>query len=108
MIFTKNNHKSYKEILPGIELKPLIHGSSTLLGEFRLNKGSRVPSHSHPHEQIGYLISGKMRFFAGGETFDAEPGDSWCFKGDQEHSAEVMEDSLVVEVFSPIREEYLF
>jgi len=42
-----------------------------------------------------------------GKTFDAEPGDSWSIPGDVPHSANVIEDSVIVEVFSPVREEYL-
>jgi quercetin dioxygenase-like cupin family protein len=48
-----------------------------------------------------------MRFTIGGVEFDVEPGDSWCIPGDVEHAAEAYEDSMGVEVFSPVREEYL-
>ena len=65
--------------------------------------GSKSPT----HEQTGYLVEGKMRFFVEGEEFSAEPGDSWCILGDVPHSAEVLEDAVVIEVFSPPREEYL-
>jgi quercetin dioxygenase-like cupin family protein len=53
------------------------------------------------------MISGKLRFVVDGETRDVETGDSWCFKGGVEHSAEALEDSIVIEVFSPVREDYL-
>jgi quercetin dioxygenase-like cupin family protein len=43
----------------------------------------------------------------GDERFDAKPGDSWCIPGDVVHGAEILEDSVVVEVFSPVREDYL-
>ncbi len=48
-----------------------------------------------------------MRFFVAGRNFLAEPGDSWCILSEEAHSAEALEDSTVVEVFSPCREEYL-
>jgi len=41
------------------------------------------------------------------EKFEVMPGDSWCIPGDVEHDAEILEDSLAVEVFSPVREDYL-
>ncbi|MCK9229269.1 MAG: cupin domain-containing protein [Syntrophales bacterium] len=107
-MFTRGSRKGYREMLPGIELKPMTHGNAMLLGEFRLKKGSRIPSHRHVYEQIGYLVSGGMRFILEDGIFDAEPGDSWCITADCEHAAEVMEDSVVVEVFSPVREDYLF
>ena len=48
-----------------------------------------------------------MRFIIADETFDVEPGDSRCTPGDVEHAAEAFENSVGVEVFSPVREEYL-
>jgi len=42
-----------------------------------------------------------------GEIWDVEAGDSWCLPGNIEHSAEALEDSVVIEVFSPVREDYL-
>jgi len=84
-----------------------VYGEKTLFTEFRLKKESDLPSHSHPHEQTGYLVSGKIRLTVGDETLDAEPGDSWCIPGGVEHGAEILEDSIAIEVFSPVREDYL-
>ena len=106
-MFYKKNDKGYKEALEGIKLKTLVHGERTLLCEFKLKGGNLLPSHSHPHEQTGYLVSGRMKFIVGDETFEAGPGDSWCLPGDVVHAAEILEDSVMVEVFSPIREDYL-
>ncbi len=106
-MFIKNHARDYREMLPGVELKTLTHGDDMLMGEFRLKKGSSIPPHSHHHEQIGYLVKGRIRFTAGDEAFEAEPGDSWCIAGNREHSAEVLEESLIIEVFSPVRDEYL-
>jgi len=107
MMFYKKNETGYKAIKEGILLKTLVYGEKTLLCEFRLEKGKMVPSHKHPHEQTEYLVEGRMKFIIGDERFDAEPGDSWCIPGDVEHAAEVLEDSVVVAVFSPVREDYL-
>jgi len=53
------------------------------------------------------MISAKLRFKIGDELFEAEGGDSWCIPGGLEHAVEVMENSVVLEVFSPVREDYL-
>ncbi len=106
-MFYKSDDTGYKEPMDGILMKTLVHGERTLLTEFRLTRGRDIPRHSHPHEQTGYLISGRMRFSIGEETHEAKPGDSWCIGGDVEHGAEIIEDSVVIEVFSPVREEYL-
>ncbi|MEJ5311921.1 MAG: cupin domain-containing protein [Anaerolineae bacterium] len=106
-MFYKRNPEGYQQALPGIRRKTLVYGDKTLTAEFHLAKGSQLPLHAHPQEQTGYLISGRMRFFIGDEVFDAEPGDSWCVPGNVEHRAEILEDTVVVEVFSPVREDYL-
>ena len=106
-MFSKFNNNGYKQALPGIKLKTLVYGQKTLLTEFRMEKGSALPKHSHPHEQTGCLIKGKVSLSIGAETFDAAPGASWCIPGNTEHGANILEDSVAIEVFSPVREDYL-
>ncbi len=106
-MFGKRADSGYEEILPGIRVKTLCAGERTLLSEFRMQKGSRLPEHSHPHEQTGYLVKGRVRLASGGLVKEASPGDSWSISGGQSHSAEILEDSIAIEVFSPMREEYL-
>jgi quercetin dioxygenase-like cupin family protein len=94
-------------VLPGVELRTLAYGTKTLFTKFRLAKGRRVPRHSHPQEQTGYLVSGRIRLTIGRDTFEAAPGDCWCIEGGVEHEAEILETSVAIEVFSPVREDYL-
>ncbi len=106
-MYGKRSDEGYVDALPGIRIKTLCAGERTLLSEFRMDKGSRLPEHSHPHEQTGYLVKGRVRLSSGGLVKEASPGDSWCIPGGQAHSAEILEDSIAIEVFSPMREEYL-
>ncbi len=106
-MFQKHDADGYQEAVPGIEMKTLVHGEKTLMVEFLLKKGSLLPRHSHPHEQTGYLVSGHIILTIGFEKNDVKAGDSWCIHGDVEHSAEIVEDSVAVEVFSPVRDDYL-
>jgi len=103
----RSNGSSYQNPVDGVQFKTLVHGSSTLLAEFKLEKGKDLPMHSHPHEQTGYLVSGKMKLTIGEEVFQVEPGDSWNIPGNIEHGAVPIEDSTAIEVFSPVREDYL-
>lgn len=96
-----------REVLSGVRLRTLVHGERTLLTEVRFRKGAVVPEHAHPHEQTGYLVSGRLRFFGGGVETVAGPGDSWNLPGGQPHGAEALEDTVIVEAFSPLREDYL-
>jgi len=106
-MFRKKDSAESRQLLEGVNLTTLVHGDKTLMGQFKIAKGSAIPAHSHPHEQTGFMFSGKLRFNVEGEVFDVETGDSWCLPGDVEHSAEALEDSVIIEVFSPVREDYL-
>jgi len=106
-MFKKSNVGVHTELIQGVHLKTMVHGVNTLLTEVRMDKGAVIPPHSHPHEQTGYLVSGHMDFLVAGEHHIAKPGDSWNIAGDTEHGATALEASVVVEVFSPVREDYL-
>jgi quercetin dioxygenase-like cupin family protein len=106
-MIVKADAQGYKEVVDGVRLKNLVHGERTHLTEVRFRKGAVVPEHRHPHEQTGYLVSGALRFFRGDDEWVALPGDSWNLPGGCPHGAEALEESVVVEVFSPVREDYL-
>ncbi len=106
-MFEKRSDTGYCPALEGIERKTLVYGEKTLMTEFRLRKGAVLPRHSHPHEQTGYLVKGRIRLCIGAEQYEAHPGDSWCIPGGVEHGADILENSVAVEVFSPVRDDYV-
>ena len=106
-MFCKSDSNGYREVLPGIYMKTVVYGESTLMTEFRLNKGSILPAHEHVHEQTGYLVSGRMILSIGNDSYEVVPGDSSNIPGGVLHCAEVLEDSVAIEVFSPRRDEYI-
>jgi len=106
-MFYKKMETGYKEVMEGVRLKTLVYGEKTLLCEFRLEKGKILPNHTHPHEQTGYLVSGLINLIIGDEKIEAGPGDSWSIPGNVEHGVEILADSVAIEVFSPVREDYL-
>jgi quercetin dioxygenase-like cupin family protein len=106
-MFSHHTTTGYRESLPGISQKTLVFGKNTLMAEFRLDKGSELPGHTHPHEQTGYLVSGHITLRIGALESDIRPGDSWNIPGNVEHSATIHQDSVAIEIFCPVREEYL-
>jgi quercetin dioxygenase-like cupin family protein len=106
-VFSESSADGFLPALPGVERKTLVHGERTLMTEFRMRKGSTLPAHSHVYEQTGYLVSGHIALTVGGETFDVRPGGSWCIPSNVEHGAAILEDSLALEIFSPVRPDYL-
>ena len=103
----KSDEGNSVEMAEGILRRTLVHGDKTVLCEFSFNRGAVVPPHSHIYEQTGYLISGKLIFTINGDELAVNPGDGWCIRANVEHSAFVPENTVLVEVFSPVREDYL-
>jgi quercetin dioxygenase-like cupin family protein len=68
--------------------------------------GVKVPNHSHPHEQAGYVVSGKIQITIDDKSFDLGAGDSYCAPSNVPHSAFALEHSVVLDIFSPPREDY--
>jgi len=94
--------------LPGGALRrTLVWGERMLFAEFRLPAGAGVPLHRHPHEQVGYVASGRLEFTVGDDRRVLGPGDAYFIPGDVPHHSRALEDSVVIDVFSPVREEYL-
>ena len=106
-MFKRSGKDGYCSIIKGIEQKTLVYGDKTLMTEFVLRKGSILPLHTHPHEQTGYLVKGTICLLIGQEEYNANVGDSWCIPANTKHGAKILEDSVAIEVFSPVREDYL-
>ncbi len=106
-MFEKQSEVGYMRAVDGVEQKTLVYGEKTLMAEFRLHGGATLPLHAHPHEQSGYLVRGRIRLTIGTEVHLVGPGDSWCIAGGVKHGAEIIEDSVAIEVFAPVRKEYL-
>jgi quercetin dioxygenase-like cupin family protein len=106
-MFYKSTRDNFKKVLDGITIKTLVFGEKMLFSEFHMEKGSRLPLHSHPQEQTGRLLKGKVILSIGVEKSEMQPGDCWVVPSNVEHAAEIVEESIAVEVFSPVREDYL-
>ncbi len=83
------------------------HGKNLMLSLVDMEPDSEVPLHHHPHEQAGILISGKLQLTIGQETRTVEPGAMYLIPGDVPHRAVAVDGpAVVMDVFSPIREDY--
>lgn len=96
----------YEEIVEGVKIKTLKKDDSMLMSECVLKKGSRLPKHSHPNVKSGYLLKGKIRLYINGNVRELVPGSSWCIQNGLVHWAEVEEDSVIIEVFSPVESDH--
>jgi len=93
-------------MLDGIQRKELVHGEKIPLAEFLLGSGCVLPRHAQPHELTSYLVGGRVRLSIGDNAHDVRPSDSWCVHGGVAYGADIVEDSVAIEVFSPPRGDY--
>ena len=92
---------------PGLQRQILVHTPSMMLVRHEMCKGWRGAAHQHPHEQLVYVIRGRLQFEANGAKFDVVEGDNFIVASNVEHWATALEDSVVLDVFTPAREDYL-
>jgi quercetin dioxygenase-like cupin family protein len=94
-------------IFPGVEIRTTA-GKNLMLSVVHLEPHSVVLEHSHPHEQMGILLEGRLEFTIGGETRLLGPGDIWRIPGGVLHSVRALDGpARALDVFCPIREDYL-
>ena len=104
-LISKNSVESINA-LAGIYRKTLVYNSNIMLCHFFLEKHSEVPLHSHEEHQVGYVLKGKLKFFTDEDEFIAKEGDSYIFDSNIKHGATILEDSEIIDIFSPAREDY--
>lgn len=94
------------EMLPGIWRRTLNYGEQVMIVHFTLEEGATVPPHRHPQEQVGYVVEGELLMTVGDETYTLKAGQSYLAPSDVEHSAKVVKRAIVIDAFSPPREDY--
>jgi quercetin dioxygenase-like cupin family protein len=108
-------HTSW-DAIPPEPMNPLltrqfVHGEQAMIARICLKKGGTVPRHSHPNEQISYILEGALRFTLGEEGATVEKtiraGDLLVIPGGLPHSAEALEDTVDLDVFAPPRQDWI-
>lgn len=94
-----------KEIMPGYHGK-LVHGDTMSWAFWAVEKDAEVPEHSHHHEQIMHVVEGDFEFTLGGNTDIYHPGDVVVIPSNTPHSGKALTSCRLMDVFSPVREEY--
>jgi quercetin dioxygenase-like cupin family protein len=91
---------------PGMQRQVLAFNQNLMLVRHNLLKGWQGARHKHSHDQLVYVVSGAILFTVDGKTVELHGGDSIVAAGDIEHEASALEDSEVLDVFTPYREDY--
>ena len=106
--FNDLENRESKEIFAGVHIRTF-WGNKMLLSIVDLAANTLVPAHDHPHEQAGTVISGEFELTIAGETRWLRPGDTYIIPGGVEHSALGGDaPARVLDIFSPVREDYQY
>lgn len=92
--------------LPGFEMCA-VTGGEMMANWVRIAPNTEMPAHQHPHEQLGVMLEGMLELRVGDETRQLRPGTAYTIPGGIEHQARTgPEGCLVLDIFSPPREDY--
>ena len=87
--------------------RKLVTGAREMLAQVYLKRGCLVPMHSHESEQMSYVLQGALKFMIDGEEISVREGELLHIPSWVAHQAEALEDTFGLDVFSPIRQDWL-
>jgi len=95
------------DICPGIKRRTVVSGASMYQMIAELKAGSRMPEHQHPQEQVVHILKGRMQLIVAGRPHELVTGESFYLAAQVPHGVETLEDTMVLDTFSPPRDDYL-
>lgn len=87
--------------------RQVLHGDNITMARLLLKKGAVVPLHHHINEQISTITEGSLLFTIGGEETIVSAGESILIPPNVPHRVEALEDSVAIDVFAPIRQDWI-
>jgi quercetin dioxygenase-like cupin family protein len=96
-----------KEILNDKLWRKVVSGERVMVAQLCLSKDCRVPVHQHESEQISLILQGALKFEVGGREVTVRAGEVMVTPSNVPHSAQAIEDTIAIDVFSPIRQDWL-
>jgi quercetin dioxygenase-like cupin family protein len=87
--------------------RKIVTGDREMLAQTYLKRGALVPLHTHASEQMTYVLQGSLRFLVEGEEVIVREGEVIHIPSGVPHQAEALEDTFELDVFSPVREDWI-
>ena len=85
----------------------IIAGEREMLAQIYLKRGAQVPVHAHDSEQMTYILQGALKVVVGGDEITVREGEVLHIPSGVPHQSEALEDTFELDVFSPIRQDWL-
>jgi quercetin dioxygenase-like cupin family protein len=102
-----NTNNPWINLCPGIKRQTKANGKTMYQMLATLEAGSKMPPHQHSQEQIVHILSGRMKLIVDGTAHEMKTGDSFYLASNIPHGVETLEETRVLDTFSPPRDEYL-
>ena len=107
-MYTENKNVPAKDLGSGVMRKVLSYSRNLMACELTFEKGAVGAAHSHPHEQIGYIISGRLVYQEAGQADKIlETGDTYYVAPNVVHGVQILEDTKLLDIFTPMREDFV-
>ena len=107
-MFTENKNVPARDAGPGAVRKVLSYSKNLMACELEFEKGAVGALHSHPHEQIGYIVSGRLVYQEEGcEDKILQTGDTYYVAPNVVHGVQILEDTKLLDIFTPMREDFM-
>lgn len=91
----------------GVTRKILSYNDNLMMVEVTFEQGAIGTVHTHVHDQICYIAKGSFKFNLNGDERVVKQGDSICIASNLPHGVEALEDAIIVDIFTPMREDFL-
>ena len=95
------------EDLNSLLQRQFVVGQNIMLARVLLKKGCIVPEHSHPNEQLTYIVEGALKFWIDGKEIVVHAGEVLCIPSNMPHKAEALEDTVDLDIFNPPRADWI-
>src|SRR5215831_17370536 len=106
MLVQRWNETESEQLSPTIS-RQVVHGEQITIAKIVLKKGAFVPEHSHHNEQISTILEGSLLFRMEGKEINLQQGESLVIAPHVPHSAEALEDCVALDVFAPLRDDWI-
>ena len=107
-MYTENKNVAARDLGGGVKRKVLSYSQNLMACELTFEKGAVGAPHSHPHEQIGYIISGRLIYQEEGQADKIlETGDTYYVAPNVIHGVQILEDTKLLDIFTPMREDFV-
>lgn len=106
-LFIETNNVNWQEVVPGLKRKLMGYNNYVMMVQIHFLKGAVGAPHSHPHSQSTFIANGKFEVNIGNEKKILQTNDGFFVPPDIEHSVLCLEEGILVDTFSPIREDFI-